>query len=78
MPFKSLTLILCAAGAVCAQTAPHPLRLDDIARFRDVRDPQCSPDGQWVAYTVTTTDVKEDKHDSDIWMISYDGQQDLP
>jgi dipeptidyl aminopeptidase/acylaminoacyl peptidase len=77
MPFKSLILALLAGGAVLAQTAPHTLRLEDIARIREVRDPQCSPDGQWVAYTVGTTDVKEDKHDSDIWMVSYDGKREL-
>ena len=59
------------------QTAPHPLRLDDLARVREVRDPQCSPGGQWVAYTVSTTDAKEDKHDTDVWMVSYDGQRDI-
>ena len=36
-----------------AQTARHPLKLDDIARIRDVRDPQVSPDGQWVVLTAT-------------------------
>ncbi|HEX3743467.1 MAG TPA: S9 family peptidase [Bryobacteraceae bacterium] len=66
-----------AAAVAFAQPARHPLTLDDLARFRDVRDPQCSPDGQWVAYTVTTTDVKEDKHDTDVWMIGIDGKRDL-
>src|SRR5579872_3688729 len=77
MLFTRPTLLLLAAAALAAQTAPHPLRLDDIARIREVRDPQCSPDGQWVAYTVGTTDVKEDSHDSDVWMVSYDGKRDL-
>lgn len=77
MSFKSPTLLLLAAAAVWAQPARHPLRLDDISRIREVRDPQCSPDGQWVAYTVGTTDVKDDKHDSDVWMVSYDGKRDL-
>jgi len=70
-------LPLFAAAALFAQPARHPMTLDDLARFRDVRDPQCSPDGQWVAYTVTTTDSKEDKHDTDVWMIGIDGQHDL-
>ena len=70
-------LLVLACCAAFAQTARHPFRLDDLARIRDVRDPQCSPDGQWVAYALGTTDAKEDKHDSDIWMISYDGKRDL-
>ena len=67
---------LCACAAF-AQSSKHPFGLDDLARFREVRDPQCSPDGKWVAYVVGTTDAKEDKHDSDIWMVSLDGKQDL-
>jgi dipeptidyl aminopeptidase/acylaminoacyl peptidase len=59
-----------------AQTSRRTLKLDDLFRFRDVRDPQCSPDGQWVAYVVSTIDTKEDKSTSHIWMVSYDGKTD--
>src|SRR5437016_3047042 len=70
-----LILIACAA-TVLAQTAKRPLKLDDLARFRNVNDPQCAPDGQWVAYVVATIDAKEDKSNSHIWMISFDGKND--
>ena len=60
----ALLVTLALTSALLAQTARHPLRLDDLTRFRDVRDPQISPDGQWVAYAVGTTDVKEDKGSS--------------
>ncbi len=72
--FRILLLILASATILMAQPARRPLKLDDIARFRDVRDPQLSPDGQWVAYVVSTIDVKEDKSASHIWMISFDGK----
>src|SRR5947209_17048126 len=71
-----LLLILALATAYSAQTARHPLRLDDVARLREVRDPQVSPEGQWVAYVVATTDAKEDKTSSHIWMVGYDGKGD--
>ncbi len=70
-----LILVACAA-AVLAQTAKRPLKLDDLARFRNVGDPQVSPDGQWVAYTVSTIDAKEDKASTHIWMIGCDGRND--
>ena len=63
--------------ALWAQPARHPFNLDDLAHMRDVRDPQCSPDGRWVAYTVSTVDVKEDKTNTHIWMVSLDGKDDL-
>ena len=35
------------------RAAAAPLTVDDLYNLRDVRDPQRSPDGKWVAYTVT-------------------------
>ncbi len=76
---KRLLTILCTiavlAFAATAQTH-HPLKLDDLARFRNVSDPQISPDGQWIAYTVSTIDVKEDKSSTHIWMVKFDGTND--
>src|SRR6266404_6518722 len=69
-------LLLAASTILPAQTSRHPLRLDDIARFREVRDPQISPDGAWIAYVVSSTDVKDDKSNSHIWLASYDGKVD--
>jgi dipeptidyl aminopeptidase/acylaminoacyl peptidase len=72
----SLLLVLAFAFSLAAQTARHPIRLDDLTRFRNASDPQISPDGQWVAYVVGTTDAKEDKSNSHIWMVNIDGSND--
>src|SRR3954471_16694886 len=73
----ALSLLLLTTMAAFAQTpARHPLRVDDIQRFRDVRDPQVSPDGAWIAYVVSTIDTKADKSNSHIWLASYDGKSD--
>jgi dipeptidyl aminopeptidase/acylaminoacyl peptidase len=72
-------LAVCAAVTAGAQTshpaAKRPLRAGDLYRLRDVRDPQLSPDGAWVAYSVSAIDSAKDKSDSDIWMTSWDGTQ---
>src|SRR5260370_10511374 len=68
--------ILGIAAVLSAQTARRPFKLDDLGRLREVRDPQLSPDGQWVAYVVATIDSKEDKSNSHIWMVGYDGKND--
>jgi dipeptidyl aminopeptidase/acylaminoacyl peptidase len=49
------------------------LALDDLYSVQEVSDPECSPDGQWVAYSVSTIDRALDKHVSNIWMVSWDG-----
>jgi len=74
------TIIICALLTILpgltsvAQTVEqHVLTLDDIAALREVGDPQISPDGDWVAYTVRTWDLKEDKRVTHIWMTSWDG-----
>ncbi len=76
MPSSRCFLLFCSA-ALFAQPAKRPLTLDDIQKIREVRDPQCSPDGNWVAYSVGSIDVKGDKHDTEIRMASYDGKTDL-
>src|SRR5271170_2319755 len=60
-----------------APTAPHAMTLDDLFRLQDVGDPQVSPDGKWVAYTVSTIDTTADKRLTDIWMVNWDGSQDI-
>src|SRR6266511_3244457 len=71
-----LVLALASTGALVAQNARHPVTLDDIQRISDVRDPQCSPDGKAVAYVVSQVDIKEDKSNSHIWMVDFDGKND--
>lgn len=74
---RTLLIILTLTSALLAQVAKRPLHLDDLTRLREVRDPQLSPDGQWVAYVVASIDAKEDKSISHIWMSSYDGKTHL-
>ncbi|MDX6304411.1 MAG: hypothetical protein QOI77_1380 [Blastocatellia bacterium] len=71
-----LLLVVAVAATLSAQADRRPFKLDDLARLRDVRDPQLSPDGQWVAYVVATIDSKEDKGNTHIWMVGYDGKND--
>lgn len=73
---RILIIVFAAATTVLSQTPRRPLKLDDLTRFRNVGDPQCAPDGKWVAYTVSTIDAKEDKGSSHIWMTGYDGAND--
>src|SRR5436190_18252396 len=70
-----LVVLLAVTNFIAAQQpVKRPLKLDDLPRLREVRDPQVSPDGQWVAYVVSAIDAKEDKSSAHIWMVSYDGK----
>lgn len=60
-----------------AATASRLLTVEDIIAVREVSDPRLSPDGQWVAYVVRTADPVKDKHNSHLWMSSWDGKQSI-
>jgi len=53
----------------------RPLQLDDIDRIAEVSEPRVSPDGSWIAYTLTTVDADEDEYASDLWMVRWDGSE---
>lgn len=73
-----LILLHCGASFLAAESTPkHFLSIDDISKLQNVDDPQCSPDAQWVAYSVTSNDLKEDVRRTSVWMVSWDGKQDV-
>ncbi len=68
----SYCLSLCM-NAQQAAPAPRPITVDDAFEIREVRDPQITNDGKWVAYTVATMSLKEDKTEMRIWMVPANG-----
>ncbi|MBK9153774.1 MAG: S9 family peptidase [Chloracidobacterium sp.] len=68
-----LILVSLAVPFASAQSTKRSLTIDDIFRIKNVSDPQLSPDGAWIAYVVSSVDVKADRSSSDIWLVSYDG-----
>jgi dipeptidyl aminopeptidase/acylaminoacyl peptidase len=69
-----LGLMIAAAGPTAAQ---RPVASRDLLRLREVSDPQLSPDGKWVAYTVSSADTVRDRRDRDVWMTSWDGARSV-
>jgi dipeptidyl aminopeptidase/acylaminoacyl peptidase len=70
-----LLVAIATASLGAAAQGKRPLSADNVFDVRDVRDPQRSPDGRWVAYTVTRAIKDTDKNDTDIWMVSWDGRE---
>lgn len=68
---------LLIAGPATAQAPKRSISLDDLAKLKTVGDPRVSPDGKWVAYTLGTVDVEKDKRDTDLWMVSWDGTEQI-
>ncbi len=63
-------ILAAAPTAPTADTAqdPHPFSVHDMLAMDRISDPEVSPDGKWVAYTVRVTDVEANKGRTDIWI----------
>ncbi|HYK83324.1 MAG TPA: S9 family peptidase [Gemmatimonadales bacterium] len=64
-------LRLCALGALVAAPAAAQRRamtVDDYLALAVVGDPQLSPDGKWVAYTVTESSLRDNRGVTRVWL----------
>ncbi len=51
----------------------RPLKIEDLDKIERVADPQLSPDGQWVLYTMTSTNVASDGRRTSVWLAGWAG-----
>ncbi|HEX7281535.1 MAG TPA: S9 family peptidase [Vicinamibacterales bacterium] len=72
-----VTTVALAGSSPLAAPTKRALTLDDHSKIVSVGDPQRSPDGQWVAYTVSTIDADKDRRNTDVWMVKWDGSEQL-
>ncbi len=66
----SLLLLLLTATAAIAQTT---FTFDDLIKIKRVGDPQVSPDGRTVAYSVGVVDKEANRTLTQIYLVSVDG-----
>jgi len=70
----AVALFLAGALNVCAQdSAKHPISFDDLIKLHRISEPQVSPNGKWVAYTVSTPDMEANRGASNIWVVPTSG-----
>src|SRR5262245_6163160 len=67
-----MALVL-VSSTLRAADETRTMRVDDIFALKTVADPQLSPDGQSVAYTVTVLDADEDRQQTDVWVAPLSG-----
>ena len=54
-------------------SSPRNITIEDLYRLKPVSKPRISPDGQRVAFVVTTIDERKLEYRSSIWMVSTEG-----
>ncbi len=73
-----LLLFLLLPFITISQSTKKPLTIDDVLSLKTVNNAQISPDGQWVAFTVSEMNIKKDKSETRIWMIPSKGGEAIP
>ena len=73
-PISALGIIALAAFTIQAQRPPgRALAIEDYYRVKTVGPPELSPDGKWVAYTVSTRVEATNANTSEVWLAAFDG-----
>ncbi len=75
--FLRFAVCLVATTILAQPAARRLITVDDMHKFHDLRDVQISPDGKWVAYTVSSIDVAADKSNTHVWMSGWDGADQI-
>ena len=70
-----LFTVYCSLFIVHSSSAQQKraITFDDLISWGRVTEPQVSPDGKWIAYTITYYSKETNKGNSDIWIVSVDG-----
>ena len=68
---RRLLLLLAACAIVFAQKKPFDVNA--LMELKRIGDPQISPDGKLVAFTVQTVDVAANKKPVQVWIVPLEG-----
>jgi dipeptidyl aminopeptidase/acylaminoacyl peptidase len=73
-----LGLFLSLSAAVpfcCAQSAPakRPMTFEDMMRMKRLGETAVSPDGKWLAYSVTTISLEQNTKTAELWLQRISG-----
>lgn len=73
--FLLLALFSCNSQAQTAAdlATGNRLTVEHLLQLAEVSDPQFSPEGDWIAYTVSQDDAEKDESRSRIWMVPTKG-----
>lgn len=68
-----LILLLTLVIPFAALSQGHVPTIDDLLNVKNLGGASISPDGKWVAYTVSETDWKQDAFVGQIWLVNTSG-----
>jgi dipeptidyl aminopeptidase/acylaminoacyl peptidase len=70
--FLLLMFASCIFIASMAAQARHPFTFEDMMKLKRVGDPQVSPDGKWVIFSVVDVDLAANTRTPHVWIVPLD------
>src|SRR3979409_2625540 len=70
----SLVLIVFASPAFAQ--AKHPFTFEDMMKLKRVGEPEVSPDGKWVIFSVVDVNLEANTKRPHIWIVPLSGSQE--
>ena len=77
----ALVLAVIAAAPCCfAQSAPakRPMTFEDMMKMKRLGETAVSPDGKWLAYSVTTVNLDQNTKIAELWLQAIAGGDPVP
>ncbi len=71
-----LSLILVAFAVSALAQAKHPFTFEDMMKLKRVGEPEVSPDGKWVIFSVVDVDLDANTKTPHIWIVPTAGGQE--
>ena len=87
---KALILSIALIAAIApgtAQTAPaqaaqapakRPMTFEDMMKMKRLGETAVSPDGKWLAYSVTTVNLEQNNKTAELWLQKIEGGNPIP
>jgi dipeptidyl aminopeptidase/acylaminoacyl peptidase len=75
---KSLSCALVCLAFASPTWASHPFKVEDMHKLARIGSAQLSPEGRWVTFTVSRSDVAKNRMVTNLWMVPAAGGTPQP
>lgn len=72
---RIMIILLCISSIAAAQK--RNLTPNDLYKIKTTGGGLVSPDGNWFVYTLTSVDSAKNNRNTDLWMMSWDGSENI-
>ncbi len=60
--------------SIASSAETHPFSVHDMLAMDRISEPQVSPDGKWIVFTLRKTDLDANRGRTDLWLVDVEGK----